>query len=473
MNNQRVAEFTACINEILSQVSKVRIKRKAERILQGLSAMLELPDELAIPKLQRYVDELCPLLSELDGMDHFIATLERMVSREEGEKTRDAHSFDAAQTKQQARELPTLCIDRSSSTAQKLTEQMHARIEAENFTLCQRHFLELNQKLKNRPPIFFGSAFGQRLLRQAFHYFLDAAFPNYADFKKAITESHVEKTRWPDVANYFLLGLAKQVHDQVGCADSWDKSNGLEKPFFWQGVHRLLLQQGKSIHDDIYRTDYRHKPDYRYSQPTSDAIQRIDLLNRRACKYLMMMACDLGRPILYALDEIDLKIAASGGFVEVQNKSDVKRKVPVVSTELRFLFRHWDAFADAVLFYKNLKVMTAPWVGDQMGGSYWAAYALHLMRKHLIQYGRVSSLVATTKLMLSLYSKCDFDRVIAHYHASKPTKHYATLFFDSMREKPTAVEYDDSSISLIKEIECALSDERGHDASQFKAACLS
>ena len=80
----------------------------------------------------------------------------------------------------------------------------------------------------------------------------------------------------------------------------------------------------------------------------------------------MYDAIDQGKPVFYALDELDLPrvaylVQGSGQYpVDARARKDDKDKVihdaegkvPVCSSELRELFRYWDHFQKYIFFLK-------------------------------------------------------------------------------------------------------------------------
>lgn len=117
---------------------------------------------------------------------------------------------------------------------------------------------------------------------------------------------------------------------------------------------------------------------------------------RRACKFLMYESIEMGRTIVYALDDLNLTAVAKmqwahgrrGAPVQFADFEDAKKikgfnKVPVCTTEIRELFRAWDYFSGYscnggyphVVFMRNFEPCRPPWeTGDQTD---WAEYAVY------------------------------------------------------------------------------------------------
>ena len=305
-----------------------------------------------------------------------------------------------------------------------------------------------------RKVVFFGTAFGQRLLRQAYFYIKNCREFNVKDFTTALTMDRVQKTIWPEVANYFLSGMAKYLEAE----NAWKLEPDQNKRVFWESFFELQESLGKQISRDSIRVDYLHKPDKRDHKPQNQSDIKRDLLNRRACKHLMTEDCF----IFYALDEIDSRIAATGGYVQVNTKTDTKRKVPVASTELRFLFRNWDRFRSRTYFFRDLIPVSPPWEKDEVCFKDWAKYALHLSRKILLSTGRINfDLLMCVEKMLRCYCNEDYRNTIKYFHSFEPSRFLSQQLQHASTVRETLSE---KCIDIIREIERVL--VRGLEAPQ-------
>ncbi|PHQ80560.1 MAG: hypothetical protein COB66_04510 [Coxiella sp. (in: Bacteria)] len=279
-------------------------------------------------------------------------------------------------------------------------------------------------------PVFFGTALGQRLHRTAHHHARDSARITTHSLSESIMAKHVDKTQWHDVANYFLLGMSKRLDllskkstpTQTPLADS--ESLDLEQ--FWVNFISIQRFKGRSLEADIQRPSYTHKPDHRPHWKQSERDKMLDLLNRRACKHLMLLSHRLGHDIIYALDDINPIVAAKGMRVKVITGDAWKTKVPVCTTELRYLFRYWNHFCDGVKFVKALEVTQAPWdVADAQQD--WAKYTLHLARKTLLN-SKDESLIAPIEDMTLSYKRKQWKDVITTYHKLEPSRCLPNLY---------------------------------------------
>jgi hypothetical protein len=98
-----------------------------------------------------------------------------------------------------------------------------------------------------------------------------------------------------------------------------------------------------------------------------------DMAVRRSSKFgIEYVAKNLDGKIHYILDGIDIgKVITKD---TVTNKGGYT-KTPICSSELRFLFRNWQAYKGNVQFWKNYDHCSPPWY-DSRTDELWAAYAL-------------------------------------------------------------------------------------------------
>ena len=98
-----------------------------------------------------------------------------------------------------------------------------------------------------------------------------------------------------------------------------------------------------------------------------------DISVRRSCKFgIEYVVQNLGGRIHYVLDGIDIKKVVDRATIT--NKSGYE-KVPICTSELRFLFRQWQRFGSKVQFWQNYDHCAPPWA-DSATQEDWAAYAL-------------------------------------------------------------------------------------------------
>lgn len=97
-----------------------------------------------------------------------------------------------------------------------------------------------------------------------------------------------------------------------------------------------------------------------------------DISVRRSCKFgIEYVTQKLGGRIHYALDGIDIGKVVDRGTV--RNKSGFE-KVPICTSELRFLFRQWQRVGSKVQFWRDYDHCEPPWADDATRED-WAAYA--------------------------------------------------------------------------------------------------
>jgi hypothetical protein len=109
-----------------------------------------------------------------------------------------------------------------------------------------------------------------------------------------------------------------------------------------------------------------------------------DLAIRRSSKFGIAYVVErLNGKVHYILDGVDMSVVLDKKTVTNSSGYD---KIPIVSSELRYLFRNWSRFKSTgkVLFWKDYKTCPAPWVAasaSDLAG--WAEYALDRLQKHL------------------------------------------------------------------------------------------
>ena len=110
-----------------------------------------------------------------------------------------------------------------------------------------------------------------------------------------------------------------------------------------------------------------------------------DLAIRRSSKFGIAYVVErLDGKVHYILDGVDMAVVLDKSTMT--NRSTGIEKVPIVTSELRYLFRNWSRFKDTgkVLFWKNYAKVDPPWVSgsaNELVG--WATYALDRIQKHL------------------------------------------------------------------------------------------
>ncbi|NBC32240.1 MAG: hypothetical protein GVY13_06135 [Alphaproteobacteria bacterium] len=105
-----------------------------------------------------------------------------------------------------------------------------------------------------------------------------------------------------------------------------------------------------------------------------------DMAIRRSSKIGIKYVVRFGK-VHYVLDEVNMDVVLDK--TTIKNSSDYT-KVPIVTSELRYLFRNWNYFKDMgkVLFYKKFQTVSPPWdVGTVPELRKWARYAVHRVTK--------------------------------------------------------------------------------------------
>ena len=108
-----------------------------------------------------------------------------------------------------------------------------------------------------------------------------------------------------------------------------------------------------------------------------------DLAIRRSSKFGIEHVTEtLNGKVHYILDEVDMSVVLDKK--DIQNTSGYT-KMPIVSSELRYLFRNWNRYKGSgkVIFWKEFKDCKAPW--DTADKEKWAMYALDRLLKYIKQ----------------------------------------------------------------------------------------
>ncbi len=110
-----------------------------------------------------------------------------------------------------------------------------------------------------------------------------------------------------------------------------------------------------------------------------------DLAIRRSCKFAIdFFARQKSKSCIhYILDGMDMKTIVNGTMVT--NEETQEKKVPICTSELRYLFRNWNKFKDTyrITFYKDYDWAPPPWYdySDPQVIKRWAQYAVHRVFK--------------------------------------------------------------------------------------------
>lgn len=123
-----------------------------------------------------------------------------------------------------------------------------------------------------------------------------------------------------------------------------------------------------------------------------------DVAIRRSCKYGVFYFTHVKHSTLhYILDEMDIGTIVDKDMLK--NDSTNAKKVPICTSELRYIFRHWNQLKDGTLvFYDRYQRCGAPWA-DQKWQAHrvgWADYAIARVTKYR---GRITAAVGSASLL--------------------------------------------------------------------------
>lgn len=417
---------------------ELKSKRTIGKVLTRLQAFCDVTEEETIKEQLIWAfNELGTILESLETFSklrqqfYSLSELTKSDSLQEGreESFHVPPENDYSITKQYYLSPKVVKISISESVGSSLSTSCNI-VEQDN---AETFFKDI--KSSNQAPMFFGTSYGQRLHRVAFH----ALGKRSGELQKAISEKHAEKSEWDDVVNYWLKselasfrkikqkknsGISKEFRDW--CVISKDTP----KSMLWSNFSVAQRNLVKDYSLDIKRPAYKHKPISDFWDMDSDKPRRLayieqDLINRRVCKFILFLCAYHRRPIVYALDKMDLTAVATGAVLEISMPAEdrIKMKVPVCTSELREIFRNYDYYQHAVHFTSGLKKVSPPWLHDSCANS-WAEYALHLIRKLLILHNTLdTSDIGKVKFAIEAYSNGDYASTIKLYHELNPSKY--------------------------------------------------
>jgi hypothetical protein len=110
-----------------------------------------------------------------------------------------------------------------------------------------------------------------------------------------------------------------------------------------------------------------------------------DIAIRRSCKYGIHYFVEKKNAQLhYILDGMDIQAIVDKK--RMLNSSTKLHKVPICTSEIRYIFRHWNRLAATkrLLFYDKFDKVAAPWANNAHMGTWpsWADYAISRADKH-------------------------------------------------------------------------------------------
>ena len=164
-------------------------------------------------------------------------------------------------------------------------------------------------------------------------------------------------------------------------------------------MHKTISTYTKEFNDTRYNTAFQEmdteklkKSNIGVSAQSSHKIKRAayhDMIIRRGCKFGIAYITENNQSnVYYALDGIILGHVITKYTIKktlkIDNLNVETQKIPICTSELRYLFRNWNRYKDKVIFMELIqespKKVAAPWDReDQITG--WASYALDRMAK--------------------------------------------------------------------------------------------
>lgn len=108
-----------------------------------------------------------------------------------------------------------------------------------------------------------------------------------------------------------------------------------------------------------------------------------DFAIRRSCKFgIQYVTQTLGGTIHYVLDGMTMgAIAARNVALRWRTNNSGYTKIPICTTELRYLFRNWNRYKGKVRFWENFEEALPPW-GRAEHVDDWCAYAIGRIVKY-------------------------------------------------------------------------------------------
>jgi hypothetical protein len=284
------------------------------------------------------------------------------------------------------------------------------------------------------------------------------------DMVKALIDAArkgVDKTQYKEVSNYWLKRIssiptdAKKAHAKLGLdvkrqstsADARDLKK-IDKAIKATGAANKQDDRGQFVNRFLNSARYSLVRDWdREGQLTGmiasgspalkapettesgndrslDSVMQ-DLTIRRMCKFLIYDSIRQGKGIAYLLDDIDLDRVAfmvqpDGAIPDIARVGDDK-KVPICTSEIREIFRNWDALQGKVYFYQAFRQCDPPWhagTGSAANMKAWSGYAAHRATKILSDKTGIAGLGA---------AKANLDGVVKAYAEGRDTD-AVTLF---------------------------------------------
>jgi len=305
-----------------------------------------------------------------------------------------------------------------------------------------KHFLAHH----NLNPILYGTDKPQRLYLQML-IFAQTIRENPESDRIAVAKefdpgdpSKYDKAQQPAISNYFIdwskqggvtsAGLARkdvkvdsaQEKDRRGFAAAFAQS-----PFDLGALNVMTLKD-----DDFYdalvrgvrKDNPKFSPPHRATLVNTYSDQLKNFAVRRACKFLLWESVlQHGRSVAYALDDMDLHDVARRRPIKLEGDGN-RTKIPVCTSELRELFRNWDAFNKRVVFFKDFKVASPPWMLPSAGKPEtlraWSEYAVKRARA-IVERSPKTPYREVYNQVFEYNKAGEYDAAIGAFHWARPS----------------------------------------------------
>ena len=346
--------------------------------------------------------------------------------------------------------MPKHFTRESQSTKQELSDYVSIKMLKTAIAMANEnksHLFSLALTEPEREPLLYGTKLGQRILLQAYQEIKNKKKLSSGDLRARITQSmrETQKTTFAQVSNFWLHDVEESGLNAMAktlAADIFHPTQSAPTT----PHQRSWIDLGEKNFDDN-RARKRFKDDFilfqretsKWGEPFKDHATKKetgqdcirDLLIRRSCKWMLQVAHYHQQLVFYALDGLDLDVVAKAQPLSFNNSN---AKVPFCTSEIREIFRHWDALKDTVVFYHQLQPCNPPWGKEQSVETRmaWAQYALHLTQKILLQTQNSEFLELAKKMIVS-FEKNEFDDVITLLHDKQPSKFSFTAAQPSTR----------------------------------------
>ncbi len=219
-------------------------------------------------------------------------------------------------------------------------------------------------------------------------YGISEEIDNYLD-KLKISVSYEDYSSFPLRINSYNAGIQNYV-EKISRGQHSDKIelNDIEREInpFHDSLLVQLASRSTQYLKDIFASKYSPKnvvvdPEDRIQikigreEQPDDTRKKVYFSIRRACKFGIGFIKSLGNDkpekdkpkIHYLLDGINIAEV-------LDHINHMDKAPPIVTTELKYLYKHWSLFEDTVLFYRDGKLTDAPWVTDV---SSWELYSIN------------------------------------------------------------------------------------------------